>query len=326
MFRCRASRKANHPVSKKKRRWSPRPSALSPPRALQAHRFVICTRPMNQGTDPVKSPATVRIERLFIMSIQHALKVFEYEDKRPFRIIDRNGEPWFVLGDVCRELEIANPRDAASRLDDDEKDGVGITDAIGRSQRQTIINESGLYSLILRSTKPEAKRFKKWVTSEVLPSIRKTGGYGSNTPAFIRRYNQNWDRVSANYFSVINELAVRLWGRFEHLGHIMADTAKDGRELRPDISVGRGFSDWLKAKHPDVADTYAMYLHWTAAKEIEARQYPMTMMALFHDYLDNVWIPNNAEDYFNRRDPAALPHIGHLLPTSRPAPRFPRGA
>src|SRR5688572_10958166 len=140
------------------------------------------------------------------MGIQYALQVFEYEDKRPFRIIDRNGEPWFVLGDVCRELEIANPRDAASRLDDDEKDAVGISDGIGRLQQQTIINESGLYSLILRSSKPAAKRFKKWVTKEVLPSIRKTGGYGRNTPAFIRRYNQNWDRCALGHFSVINEL------------------------------------------------------------------------------------------------------------------------
>lgn len=131
------------------------------------------------------------------MAIQYALKVFEYEDQRPFRIIDRDGEPWFVLADVCRELDIANPRDAASRLDDDEKDGVGITDTIGRTQRQTIINESGLYSLILRSSKPAARRFKKWVTGEVLPSIRKTGGYGRNTPAFIRRANQNRDRLNA---------------------------------------------------------------------------------------------------------------------------------
>lgn len=86
-------------------------------------------------------------------------------------------EPWFVLTDVCRVLDIKNARDAASRLDDDEKDDVGITDAIGRQQKTTVINESGLYSLILTSRKDEAKRFKKWVTSEVLPAIRRTGFY-----------------------------------------------------------------------------------------------------------------------------------------------------
>jgi len=257
------------------------------------------------------------------MPIQHALKVFEYENKRPFRIIDQKGEPWFVLTDVCRELDHGNPSQAASTLDADEK-GIITSDTPGGAQRMVIINESGLYSLILRSRKPEAKKFKKWVTSEVLPSIRKTGSYGNGTPAFIRRYNQNWDRVSEGCFSVINELTTLLWGRFEHLGHIMADNAADGRELRPDVSVGRGFSTWLKRNHPSLADDYTFYLHWTPAKEIEARQYPVSLLAPFRIYVESDWIPNEASRYFNTRDPAALPHIAHLLPTSRPAPRIPR--
>ena len=248
------------------------------------------------------------------MGIQYALKVFEYENDRPFRITDINGEPWFVLSDVCRELQIANVGDAATRLDDDEKDSIGITDAIGRKRKTIIINEPGLYSVILSSRKPEAKRFKKWVTREVLPSIRKTGGYGRSTPAFIRRANANRDRLTLGYFSVIDEITVRLWGRFEHLGHILADTAPDGKEIRPDVSVGRGFSKWLRERHPTIADSYLTYLHWTPAKEVEARQYPRSMLGLFAEFLEDVWIPNEAERYFNRRDPAALPHIGHLLP------------
>lgn len=253
------------------------------------------------------------------MAIQFALQVFEYEDKRPFRIIDRNGEPWFVLSDVCRELEIANVGNAAARLDEDEKDSIRNPDANGArgNPHLVVVNESGLYSLILSSRKPEAKRFKKWVTKEVLPSIRKTGGYGRNTPAFIRRYNQNWDRCDLGHFSVINELVVRLWGRFEHLGHIMADVANDGRELRPDISVGRGFSKWLSDNHPTVADNYSYYSHWTAAGDFDARQYPDAMLAHFREYVDTVWIPEEAERYFNTRDPAALPHIGHLLPSPK---------
>jgi prophage antirepressor-like protein len=101
---------------------------------------------------------------------------FQFETQE-VRAIDRDGEPWFALEDVCYILSIANARDAASRLDDDEKDGVGITDSMGRPKNLVLINESGLYSLILTSRKPEAKRFKKWVTSEVLPQIRKTGSY-----------------------------------------------------------------------------------------------------------------------------------------------------
>jgi prophage antirepressor-like protein len=92
------------------------------------------------------------------------------------RVVLRQREPWWVLADVCRVLEIGNPSDAARRLDDDER-GVDTVETPSAPQQMVIINESGLYSLILTSRKPAAKRFKKWVTSEVLPSIRKTGAY-----------------------------------------------------------------------------------------------------------------------------------------------------
>jgi prophage antirepressor-like protein len=98
-------------------------------------------------------------------------------DGAEVRIIDKDGNAWFILSDVCAVLGIANPRDAATRLDADERDGVGISDAIGRNQRATIVSESGVYRLIFTSTKKNAKKFRKWVTSEVLPAIRKHGGY-----------------------------------------------------------------------------------------------------------------------------------------------------
>ena len=104
-----------------------------------------------------------------------APSVFRFESHE-VRTVMLSGEPWFVAADVCAVLEIANPRHAISRLDDDEK-GVVISDTLGGKQEMSTVNESGLYSLILTSRKPEAKRFKKWVTSEVLPSIRKTGSY-----------------------------------------------------------------------------------------------------------------------------------------------------
>lgn len=247
------------------------------------------------------------------MAIQYALKVFEYEEKRPFRIIDRNGEPWFVLADVCRELGIGNTSDAARRLDDDEK-GVDSVDTPGGFQKMATINESGLYSLILTSRKEGARRFKKWVTAEVLPAIRRTGRYGGGTPAFINRYNQNWDRVSPGHFSVISELTIRLWGRLEQLGHTMADKAACGTENRPDVSVGRLFSKWLQEEHPHISDNYTMYQHWTPDGEFEARQYPVSMLPLYLEFVDDVWIPKHATRYFNTRDPAALPYIAHLLP------------
>ena len=104
------------------------------------------------------------------------LLTFDFKST-PVRALDRAGQPWFVAADVCRALDIANHRDAVQALEEDERDGVGISDAIGRMQNTVCISESGLYALIFKSRKPEAKTFRKWVTSEVLPAIRRTGGY-----------------------------------------------------------------------------------------------------------------------------------------------------
>ena len=103
------------------------------------------------------------------------VKVFSYEDKQ-VRTVLIDGAPWWVLADVCRVLGLKNSRNASSRLGDDEKD-VHLVDTLRGKQRMTIVNESGLYAVILRSEKPEAQAFKRWVTHEVLPTIRKTGAY-----------------------------------------------------------------------------------------------------------------------------------------------------
>jgi prophage antirepressor-like protein len=252
--------------------------------------------------------------------MQYSMQVFEDQDHDQFRVFNREGEPWFVLADVCRSIGIKNPSDVASRLDADEK-GVAQIETPGGFQNIRIINESGLYSLILRSDKPEAKRFKKWVTAEVLPAIRKSGGYKGRIPAFIRRYNENWARVDAGHFSILNELVVHLWGRLEHAGRVLADKAPDGTENRPDTSVGRCFSDWLRLKHPTVSTSFSYYLHKTPEWEGEVRQYPFALLPLFREYLDEIWIPERAEGYLKTRDPAALPYLQKLLlPQSRPKP------
>lgn len=102
--------------------------------------------------------------------------LFEFETQ-PVRILDeQNGETWFVAADVCRVLEIADVKGAYSRLDDDEKD-TRTMGTPGGPQQVVMINEAGLYSLMFTSRKPQAKRFKRWVTHDVLPSLRKTGSY-----------------------------------------------------------------------------------------------------------------------------------------------------
>lgn len=103
--------------------------------------------------------------------------IFKYEENKLVRTMDISGEPWFVLKDVCDVLGLSTPARVAERLDSDEVSQAHLIDSVGRSQEMTIISESGLYNVILRSDKPEAKPFRKWVTAVVLPSIRKNGGY-----------------------------------------------------------------------------------------------------------------------------------------------------
>jgi len=102
-------------------------------------------------------------------------------DSHSLRVqLDDVGQPWFNANDVCAAMELANPRDAlAKHVDSDDVAKRDIIDSLGRVQLASFVNESGLYALIMGSTKPEAKRFKRWITSEVLPSIRKTGSYTS---------------------------------------------------------------------------------------------------------------------------------------------------
>lgn len=113
------------------------------------------------------------------------LAVFSYSDIE-IRTVVRDGEPWFVAADVCKILGLTNPTMALRALDEDEK-GLSQIETPGGAQNMTVVNESGMYALIVRSDKPNAKPFRKWVTSEVLPAIRKTGRY-EVAPAIPQSY------------------------------------------------------------------------------------------------------------------------------------------
>lgn len=117
------------------------------------------------------------------------LKVFENSNLGKVRVVERNGEPWFVAVDVCRVLGLDDTGKAVSRLDDDELTRIKIGSG-GQMREAYAVNESGLYALVLGSRKPEAKAFKCWVTHEVLPAIRRTGRYEAPgaegiTPAMV---------------------------------------------------------------------------------------------------------------------------------------------
>ena len=105
------------------------------------------------------------------------IQIFNNSEFGQIRTIEIDGEPWFVGNDVAKSLGYTNPRDAIlNHVFDDDK-GVEKLDTLGGAQNMTVINESGMYSLIFNSRLESAKKFKHWVTSEVIPSIRKTGGY-----------------------------------------------------------------------------------------------------------------------------------------------------
>lgn len=111
--------------------------------------------------------------------MNNSIQRFDFKGAALRTLIDENGEPWFVAKDVCDILEISNPSDALKRLDDDERSRFNL----GRQGETNIVNEAGLYVLVLGSRKPEAHEFKRWVTHEVLPQIRRTGGYIPTTDA-----------------------------------------------------------------------------------------------------------------------------------------------
>lgn len=103
------------------------------------------------------------------------------------RTVTVNGEPWFCLGDLCKALDLT-AKEVNRRLSDEVVSKHPIADSLGRTQNTLFVNEDGMYDVVLESRKENAKKFRKWVTSEILPTIRKTGGYVSNEDLFVNTY------------------------------------------------------------------------------------------------------------------------------------------
>lgn len=147
--------------------------------------------------------------------MEQMVKIFENEKFGQIRTITKDGEPWFVLADVCRALEIRNSRMVAGRLDKDELMSVKLTSG-GQRREMTVINESGLYAVIIRSDKPQAQSFRKWLTSEVIPTIRRTGGYVANEDMFIENYLPFLDEPYRNLFRLQMVFIDKLNERIRH--------------------------------------------------------------------------------------------------------------
>lgn len=139
------------------------------------------------------------------------IQIFNKAEFGQIRIAtDENDEPWFVAKDVCDVLGLGNAREACRHFDDDEK-GVTIADTLGGRQKMTTVNEPGFYRLVLKSRKPEAKAFQRWVTHEVLPSIRKRGGY------MVAKADETPEQVMARALLIAQETLERQGKELEEI-------------------------------------------------------------------------------------------------------------
>lgn len=154
------------------------------------------------------------------MNATKAVSVFNF-NSAAVRTVDRDGQVWFSASDVCDALGVKNHRESIRHLDDDEK-GVISNDTLGGEQQISVVNESGLYALVLRSRKPEARKFAKWVTSEVLPAIRKTGSYTAPAlPHYITPAQQNaLQQIVAQKSGESGGLRAYCWSRFNNHFHL----------------------------------------------------------------------------------------------------------
>ena len=230
--------------------------------------------------------------------------------------VEIDNQIWFVADDVTKMLALNDPVKVLEILDEDERNLAEIY-RDGKLKSMNLISESGLYALILRSDTDNAHKFRKWITNHILPLLRVQGYYTTKRleiPNFVIRFNDNWNRVDKGYFSVLSELFIRLYGRFEHEGYTLPSRALNGKEMRPDISVANYFDEYLKEKHPEKRDNYKIYKHRLPnGREIEARQYPNYLLPVFIDFIDAVWLPNYAYNYFKSRDVKALAYLPKLI-------------
>ncbi|KKM69042.1 hypothetical protein LCGC14_1454790 [marine sediment metagenome] len=176
-----------------------------------------------------------------------------------------------------------------------------------------VIPEPDIYRLIIRSQMPRAEQFEDWVFNEVLPAIRKTGAYGV-VPDFVRRFNDNWMNVDRGHFSILSELFVRLYGKFEMVGYKIPDKVINGKIIRPDVSVGKLFASYLKENHPEIENKFKYYNHtFPNDFEVKARQYEDELLPIFIKFVETGWIPQRAERYFKERDPIALNYLPKVI-------------
>lgn len=185
---------------------------------------------------------------------------FHYQDSE-LRVIDRDGEPWFVLADLCKALGVANASNVSARLDDDMR-GVHQMETLGGPQEMTVVNEAGMYEVILRSDKPEAKAFRRWVTTEVLPAIRKRGAYLS--PQTIK--------VALHDPDFIIRLATQLKAERARTNELIGTLAEQNERLSIVEPKARAFDRWLSSNVNYFFSQVGKALRGAGAKNVGPRR------------------------------------------------------
>ena len=224
------------------------------------------------------------------------LQTWNYESSE-IRTVQMNGEPWWVLADVCKVLEISNSRKVSNRLEADEK-GVTLVDTLGGAQQVTIINESGLYAVILRSDKPQAKPFRKWVTNEVLPSIRKHGAY---------MMGQTPERIKALEVKEMNA-RVRMSNQFLKLANVDTSMSKDYKAIliakSAQVLAGEEILPLPKAQHKMYTATEIGNMFGVSKQKIGAiaNQYGLKIAEYGEFYKDKSPYSNKEVDAFRYND------------------------
>ncbi|MGN5373289.1 BRO family protein [Sphingomonas hankookensis] len=210
-----------------------------------------------------------------------ALQSFGFGDHL-VRAIERGGVAWFVANDVCSALEIGNSRQAVSRLEEDERDCVTTNDAIGRDRETTVISESGVYALVFTSRKEAAKRFRRWVTNEVLPAIRTTGRYeianDPVAPEAVEPLADENDRLRLQ-LGLVREARIAFGTRGARRAWAIAGLPDLGLAEAAPILSGAGAVAVIGRLHQSVAD-------WLDLRTEAAPGHRVPSMVLYRDYLD----------------------------------------
>lgn len=235
------------------------------------------------------------------------ISVFDFNGQE-VRFVGTPEKPEWVAQDVCNVLDIANSRDALSRLEDYQKGSVAITDT-SSSSRKTItvqtVTEAGLYALIFTSRKPVAKEFQRWVFEDVLPSIRKTGQYSipKPGPANIIWFDrlllfQKHSKIPPGYFSIFGEVTHTLISDFEAAGYVLPN------HTGIDIAVGRRWSNYTKDKYPNIEDLRKTYdHHYPDQRGIRpAFIYAICLLSDFREWLEFTYKVTHLLKYLEERD------------------------